>query len=286
MGSYGKIFKIIRESKNMSLKEVAGDFVTPAQLSRFENGKSNLSVDTFFHCLRRMNMVEGEFSTLYQSYFQIDNLFSSEEFVRAVYSHNAQYMDNKILYHQAEYEKDGRQFDRVMVAAFHIFKQQWCDPDYDVSEDEKAILSDYLMSIDDWGKFELWIFGNCSRGLPSKMLEVLGMEVLNRTKFYMDIAENRDNVYKVLINISSSLLDRGEELATIRFLKILDSVNIMEKNMRDRLLLKLLKARLSYMNGNDGGLEIMKECLYIAKFLDCFDLIHQINKEIEKVTDM
>ncbi len=56
--------------------------------------------------------------------------------------------------------------------------------------------------------------------------------------------------------------------------------------MRDRLLLKLLKARLSYMNGNDGGLEIMKECLYIAKFLDCFDLIHQINKEIEKVTDM
>ncbi len=31
----------------MSLKEVAGDFVTPAQLSRFENGKSNLSVDTF-----------------------------------------------------------------------------------------------------------------------------------------------------------------------------------------------------------------------------------------------
>ncbi|WP_153049720.1 helix-turn-helix transcriptional regulator, partial [Streptococcus suis] len=52
MGTYGKIFKLIRESKNMSLKEVAGDFVTPAQLSRFENGKSNLSVDTFFNCLR------------------------------------------------------------------------------------------------------------------------------------------------------------------------------------------------------------------------------------------
>uniref|UniRef100_UPI001374D808 helix-turn-helix domain-containing protein n=1 Tax=Streptococcus suis TaxID=1307 RepID=UPI001374D808 len=99
-----------------TLKEVAGDFVTPAQLSRFENGKSNLSVDTFFYCLRRMNVIEGEFSTLYQSYFQIDNLFSSEEFVRAVYSHNARYMDDRILYHQAEYDRDGRPFDRVMVA--------------------------------------------------------------------------------------------------------------------------------------------------------------------------
>ncbi len=67
-----------------------------------------------------MNVVEGEFSTLYQSYFQIDNLFSSERFVRAVYSHNAQYMDDRILYHQAEYDRDGRPFDRVMVAAFHI----------------------------------------------------------------------------------------------------------------------------------------------------------------------
>ncbi len=73
------------------------------------------------------------------------------------------------------------------------------------------------MSIDDWGKFELWIFGNCSRGLPSKMLEVLGMEVLNRTKFYMDITENRDNVYKVLINISSSLLDRERSLLLFAF---------------------------------------------------------------------
>ncbi len=26
MGTYGKIFKLIRESKNMSLKEVAGGF--------------------------------------------------------------------------------------------------------------------------------------------------------------------------------------------------------------------------------------------------------------------
>ena len=57
--SYGKIFKIIRESKNMSLKEVAGDFVTPAQLSRFENGKSNLSVDTFFNCLKNMDVLQG-----------------------------------------------------------------------------------------------------------------------------------------------------------------------------------------------------------------------------------
>lgn len=59
MEKYGKVFKIIRKSKKMSLKEVAGEFVTPAQLSRFENGKSNLSVDTFFNCLKRMDILQG-----------------------------------------------------------------------------------------------------------------------------------------------------------------------------------------------------------------------------------
>lgn len=73
MEEYGKVFKILRESKNMSLKEVAGDFVTPAQLSRFENGKSNLSVDTFFNCLQRMDVLQGEFFTFYQAYNQCED---------------------------------------------------------------------------------------------------------------------------------------------------------------------------------------------------------------------
>ena len=37
---YGKIIKQIRKSKNMTLKEVAGEALSISQLSRFENEKS------------------------------------------------------------------------------------------------------------------------------------------------------------------------------------------------------------------------------------------------------
>ena len=87
MSNYGKVFKMIRESKNMSLKEVAGDFVTPAQLSRFENGKSNLSVDTFFHCLENMDVLQGEFSTFYHSYYQDEDIRVSVEIRQATENH-------------------------------------------------------------------------------------------------------------------------------------------------------------------------------------------------------
>ena len=45
--SSGKILKIIRESKNMSLKEVAAGDISVAQLSRYERGISSLTVDSF-----------------------------------------------------------------------------------------------------------------------------------------------------------------------------------------------------------------------------------------------
>ena len=83
MENIGKIFKLIRETKKMSLKEVAGNFVTPAQLSRFENGKSNLSVDTFFYCLKRMNISEGEFMDinfeLYKVFYYVATSLSFSE---------------------------------------------------------------------------------------------------------------------------------------------------------------------------------------------------------------
>lgn len=59
METYGKVFKILRESKNLSLAEVAGDYVSTAQLSRFENGKSRLSVDLFFWLFRKYGCFTG-----------------------------------------------------------------------------------------------------------------------------------------------------------------------------------------------------------------------------------
>ena len=45
--TFGKIFKVIRESKNMSLKEAAAGDISVAQLSRFERGVSGKEYGCF-----------------------------------------------------------------------------------------------------------------------------------------------------------------------------------------------------------------------------------------------
>lgn len=44
---YGKTFSRIRKSKGMTLKEAAGESVSYAQVSRFENEQLMVTVDVF-----------------------------------------------------------------------------------------------------------------------------------------------------------------------------------------------------------------------------------------------
>ena len=283
--SYGKVFKMIRESKNMSLKEVAGDFVTPAQLSRFENGKSNRSVDTFFYCLRRMDVLQGEFSTFYSAYFQNQDVRLSPQLLKAIQSRNIGYLDKQIKEYQERFAEEGRKSDRVLIAVFHVMINR-CDPKQGVPETERQVIADYLMSVDEWCFYELWILGYCARSLNTKLLELLSSELLNRTQFFNGITENRKRVYKVLLNIVGHLLDRKEDRTAARLINSLDSLDILEADLYERLQLKFAKGHLNYLQGNIKGLETMKKCQEMANFLDCYDLSQQIEDTFAQFTDM
>jgi len=56
---YGEIIQKIRQDRNMTLKEAAGDVITPNNLSRFEKGLATIKVDTFFEILSKFNL-DGE----------------------------------------------------------------------------------------------------------------------------------------------------------------------------------------------------------------------------------
>lgn len=285
MESYGKVFKILREAKKMSLKEVAGDFVTPAQLSRFENGKSNLSVDIFFNCLKRMDVLQGEFSTFYNLYYQNEDVRVSRELNKAIENRNVAYFKRLIQDYTEKFKAEGRKSDRVLIAVLYTIMNR-CDANLVIPEIEKQVIADYLMSIDEWCFYEIWILGYCARALSTKTLEILCSELIGKTQFYHGIVENRRRVYRVALNIVGHLLDRGEERIAAKIIRSIDALDILENDLSERLQLKFFKAHLQYLQGNPRGLEVMKECQKMADFLDCYYFSKQISDTISHLTDM
>ena len=87
---YGEIIHKIRQDRNMSLKEAAGDVITPNNLSRFEKGLSSIKVDTFFEILSRFNLDPEDFTELFpiqddgaQRIKQIANALNKRDLMKA-----------------------------------------------------------------------------------------------------------------------------------------------------------------------------------------------------------
>ena len=59
---YGEIIHKIRQDRNMTLKEAAGDAITPNNLSRFEKGLATVKVDTFFEILKKFNLELADYA--------------------------------------------------------------------------------------------------------------------------------------------------------------------------------------------------------------------------------
>lgn len=77
--AFGKIFKVIRESKKMSLKEVAAGDISVAQLSRFERGVNGITLDSFYCCLKNMAVSLEEFQYVYHNYIDSDDVLFSKK---------------------------------------------------------------------------------------------------------------------------------------------------------------------------------------------------------------
>ena len=87
---YGEIVYKIRQDRNMSLKEAAGDAITPNNLSRFEKGLATVKVDTFFEILFRLNLAPADYTEVLhiqnedsQRVKQFENAFSKKDMNKA-----------------------------------------------------------------------------------------------------------------------------------------------------------------------------------------------------------
>lgn len=58
--NYGAIFKNIREKRGLSLTQVARGIISPATLSRWENGKGEMYFGNVVSLLQRLNIYLDE----------------------------------------------------------------------------------------------------------------------------------------------------------------------------------------------------------------------------------
>ena len=139
---YGEIVYKIRQDRNMSLKEAAGDAITPNNLSRFEKGLATVKVDTFFEILSKFNLDVEDFAELLNIQDEVGQRI--KQFANAL-SKNDQMKARQILGKKSEWTNLKEYYTLKLSTISQAKKLDELTPD-----ELEAIhyLIDYILSID------------------------------------------------------------------------------------------------------------------------------------------
>lgn len=157
----GEIFRSIRESRGFSLKEAAGNTVTPQFLRKFENGMSKMTIQNFEAILENIGVdweayqfrksiadsAEGEF---FKWQTAVADLIHKKEYGRAMSLINQPLKDPEINDYFVLTYKAVVKIGIANTLGEHMLTQKdWQEIEY---------VKQRLMEIDQWDKIELNVF--------------------------------------------------------------------------------------------------------------------------------
>lgn len=255
----GQLIKIIQDNKKLTLKEMTGGNFSESMLSRFEKGGNSITVEKFFTILQNSQIFLDEFQHLYNDYEDADDLNFQREMAIAYSKKDIKKLKSLVKLWSPTPETDKfNKFIRInhLVSKVVLAMAQKSRP---LAEDVDFLIG-YLDSVDDWGRYELWIFGNCLRFFDKNSLQYYGKIILNKTEFYKSIQLNQQMVIRILLNIIDTWLHQKNLGQALKYINHTKEVGIPIEFFYEKIFLTYHEAHYRFLQGNKSGKDEMEEC--------------------------
>ncbi|MDE3281544.1 helix-turn-helix domain-containing protein [Lacticaseibacillus parahuelsenbergensis] len=283
MENFGATFKYLRESRGITLSSLADDVVSKGMISKFENGTSDLSTKRFFHLLKKLYITPFEF-TVVMNHFEplYDNKFATNLTQSAL---NNDFAGLKRLA-DSEYAR--------WQNSHSIFDQlNWIMAECVRAEAEKKPLSDkvhlnvltnYLFQCEDWGNFELVLYGNTMTQLPIETITVFSQTLLDKCSIYIGLTSVYETCINVLLNTVALLIRHEKTQHALKTLAILEQKKLPESFLLERVLLNYYKGILLTQTGRRAeGDQLIDSSLEALKAGDCVEFVNSLKKDLAEL---
>ncbi|HFP7869733.1 TPA: helix-turn-helix domain-containing protein [Streptococcus pneumoniae] len=279
---YGKIFKKFRESRGLSLKDVAKSGLSSSHLSRFEHDEADLTISKFLLALDAIHMPIEEFVYAVRD-FRRDDFNELLEKIRYLVSKCDIDGMKKLLISQIEKKDKKEPFDSFNTILLKIRLQDLLE-EILVTDQEIGIISDYLFSVEYWGYYELLLFMNTIDVLNHKTMMVLAKEMCHCSEFYREIPNNRRLLATMLLNAYITCIERNELMDALYFEKQLKYCNFSETEMYEKLVLHYTKNLYDLKkNNNRYAVLEMRKCIATMKLVDSNQTALKFENHLQKV---
>lgn len=188
MEKLGKTFKNLRISRKLTLEEIANDEFSISMLSKFENGKTEISVNKLNKALSNLHMSVSEFYYLANDleydkfreiYFTTIKLKNSKDKKGLIKLYNEQIELSKL-------SKMGKfnLLDSIIIAS----SIRDIDQNFELTEQQRSFLHDYLFSIEIWGEYEMILFTSAMEFFNAKVYLNYVREMFKKIDYFKDMS--------------------------------------------------------------------------------------------------
>lgn len=269
MENYGSIFREMRQSRQMSLKQVADEMISLSQLSRFERGESDITLEKLLSILGKIKVAPLEFLNRVFDY-QVDaQVHLLRDMMRSHYQKDIEKLKKLSLSQKAIFEKDKTQrrakLNHILIEGAICEHQK----EYQMTKENLDFLSDHLFCTTVWGIDELILVGNLYRFYDNQTIQYLMKEVLERHYFYE--SSTYKNVIEIsLLNVMETMIERECFEEAEYYLKKLEPLLDNERKAYQRILMLYEKGYLKFAKGHQKeGLRQMQQAIACFETIGC-----------------
>lgn len=256
----GQTFKYFRKTKHITLKEASREIVSVPFLSRFENGRTDISATHLIKLLNRINVQLSEFEFLYQK----SNIREFDQL--PVFQHAYQNGDiEKLKEYLFKWRKKPGKFATLQSLQLKLMLVTLGSGK--ITEVELSMLVDYFQTIDNWTFYELYLFGHAIPFLKISVMLNLFLELQEKEIIYDDFRHDKFSMlFYIYNNVILCLLANNQlNEASLLIRKLEDRFSQQEKDYYHRTRILNLKGIMLYLQGHKGdGLKLIKRANLVA----------------------
>lgn len=278
----GKIFAILREVKHLTLKDVTANEFSLAQESKFERGETSLTIDKFLLLLQNTQLSLDEFQDFYDNYSLSEDYTFHDELREAHRIKDLNQIKKWMYYWKEESEKnsDKKYFKlNYIVSKVSLASTAGGKP----AKNDIEILMNYLDLVEQWGRYEIWVFSICQHCLDDNMLDYYGTEIFDKSSYYKKLQQNQQMVIRTMLNLADTWLYRKKLGKALVYLNRVKTIGIPIEFFEEAITLRYLEGHYRYLLGDLKGKQMMQDC---AKDIEKYGYTQAANELYEEIENL
>ncbi|WP_158592807.1 MULTISPECIES: helix-turn-helix domain-containing protein [unclassified Lactobacillus] len=264
MNNFGNSLRNIREAKGITIKQAAKNIVTPAFLSKFERGESEISFSKLLKILDHMNVDINEFILETNDFEEHPQRKFLKKLVDAANNKSITIFDNLEKNEALLYTKDDNLRHKHNILLCHLYKSEITNTPPE--KNDWMPIKNYLMGVEDWAYYEFLLYANSLYFLPTEIIELVSKSAYQKGMRYLSLNDNKNGLTDTLLNTIETLINRNETSLVIPYIQLCETLLKSPDLMFERVRLMFYKGALKYLTGNyEFGLNQMDEAIKIIQ---------------------